>query len=229
MLVSINRIHAGLSNVWLIRHRGVILVDAGMAGSAPSTLKRLEAIGVPPKTIGLVVLTHGHGDHSGSAAAICAATGAKLAVHQADRRWVQQGTSPFPPGVTAYGRFFAGLMAVASPVSRSIMQVPPARADLIVGDDGLDLKSYGIAGRIVHTPGHTPGSLTVLLESGEAFVGCMAMNGLPFCLKPSLPIFAMDLPRAKESWRRLLRENIQTIYPAHGKPFPAEMMRGLLT
>lgn len=78
------------------------------------------------------------------------------------------------------------------------------------------------------TPGHTPGSISVLLDTGDAFAGCMTHNNPPFRLKPGLPIFAEDLPRLKESWKRLLEEGVKTIYPGHGNPFAAEEMRKAL-
>jgi glyoxylase-like metal-dependent hydrolase (beta-lactamase superfamily II) len=78
------------------------------------------------------------------------------------------------------------------------------------------------------TPGHSPGSVSVLLESGEAFVGDLAMNRFPLRLTPGFPIFADDPEQVVQSWRRLLQRDIRTIFPAHGKPFPADVMRAAL-
>ena len=93
------------------------------------------------------------------------------------------------------------------------MHIPPLAPDIVISNEGLDLGPYGLAGRVMHMPGHSPGSVTVLLDSGEAFVGDSAMNGLPFCRKPSLPIFADDVLLLKESWRRLLALGVTTVYP----------------
>jgi hypothetical protein len=57
----------------------------------------------------------------------------------------------------------------------------------------------------------------------------MAHNNLPFRLSPGLPIFAEDLPKVRESWRSLLKEGAETIYPAHGEPFSAEVIRKALS
>jgi hypothetical protein len=54
---------------------------------------------------------------------------------------------------------------------------PAAKVDLVLEDNGLFLMEYGIAGDIVDTTGHTYGSISVILESGEAFVGCLAQKG----------------------------------------------------
>ena len=66
--------------------------------------------------------------------------------------------------------------------------------------------------------------VSVLLDSGDAFVGDMAMNGLPLTLGPSLPIFAEDMSAVKNSWRKLIGMGVKKIYPAHGKPFPIEKL-----
>lgn len=85
-------------------------------------------------------------------------------------------------------------------------------------------KNILIKGKIVFTPGHSPGSISVVLDSGDAFVGDMAMNGLPLTTRPNLPIFAEDMTAVKNSWRKLIDKGVKKIYPAHGKPFPIEKL-----
>jgi len=104
------------------------------------------------------------------------------------------------------------------------IRVPSTVPDLLIGDEGLDLGPYGIEGRVVHTPGHSPGSLSVVLPSGEAFVGDLAMNGPPMCLQPSFGVFAHQPELVPASWRRLLELGVRTVYPAHGRPFPASAL-----
>ncbi|HAA85644.1 MAG TPA: hypothetical protein DCE14_04735 [Kosmotogaceae bacterium] len=102
------------------------------------------------------------------------------------------------------------------------------RADIVLGSEGLNLAEYGIAGEVIHTPGHTSGSVSVLLETGEAFVGCLAHSNFPFRYGPGLPILADEPQRLKSSWNTILERGAETIYPAHGKPFSAEAIRGIL-
>ena len=77
---------------------------------------------------------------------------------------------------------------------------------------------------MIYTPGHSWGSVSVLLESGEAFVGDLGMNMFPMRLTPGLPIFGDDMQVVNRSWRKLLSMGARMVYPAHGKPFPAEIM-----
>jgi glyoxylase-like metal-dependent hydrolase (beta-lactamase superfamily II) len=56
----------------------------------------------------------------------------------------------------------------------------------------------------------------------------MAMNKFPLRLSPGLPIFAEDLAQLMESWKKLLDQGAKTIYPSHGEPFSADVIRGAL-
>ena len=57
----------------------------------------------------------------------------------------------------------------------------------------------------------------------------MAHNNLPFRVGPGFPIFAEDLSNLRGSWILLLEQGAETIYPAHGKPFSAEIIRKALS
>ena len=106
-----------------------------------------------------------------------------------------------------------------------VEKVRPAGVDIRIGDDDWSLKDYGVAGKVVWTPGHTMGSVSVILDSGDALVGDLAMNMFPLTVRPGLPIFAVNEKALKRSWNRLLGMGVRTIWPAHGKPFPAEVMK----
>ena len=69
----------------------------------------------------------------------------------------------------------------------------------------------------------------MLLESGEAFVGDLMIGARFIRLKPGLPIFTEDLGMVIQSWRVLLESGARTIYPAHGKPFSANVFRELVS
>jgi len=174
--------------------------------------------------IRLILLTHGHWDHIGSVRDIKEFTGAQVALHRREKDWLEKSLKPLPPGVTRWGRTFAGIMAMFM----SSVHVPPTKVDMELGDREVSLTQYGIPGKIVPTPGHSSRSVSVLLESGEAFVGDLAMNGFPLRLRSGLPILAEDMQHVRKSWELLLAEGARTIYPAHGKPFSADVIRKAL-
>ena len=80
------------------------MIDAGMPGIADKLGKDLKKEGVDPRTIELMVLTHGDFDHSGSAAAIKKLTDCEIAIHSEDRELIEKGLFNWPPGVTTWGR-----------------------------------------------------------------------------------------------------------------------------
>ena len=89
---SVVQISAGQANVFLIQgDGGNILVDTATPGKADHILASLAAHGVLPEDIRLILITHGHIDHFGSAAALRERTGAPVAVHAGDAEALRQG------------------------------------------------------------------------------------------------------------------------------------------
>lgn len=216
MSVEVITIPLGFDQSYVLIADGVIAVDAGQPNKGADFVRALEAAEINPHDLKLVVLTHGHWDHIGSAREIKSLTGADLAIHRAEARRLEDSPTPLSPGVTAWGKIFEAVHQLFMP----LIKVPAAKADLVIDDDGLSLAEYGIPGQVVHTPGHSPGSVSVLLDSGEAFVGDLAMNKFPLTLSPSLPIFADDPAAVVSSWKKLMGLGAKTVFPAHGKPFP---------
>ncbi len=198
MGVRIDPIRLGITRCALIRGDGTLLVDAGVPRKARTFTRALARLGVAPAEIRLIVMTHGHFDHVGSARAISAMTGAPIAMREPDRGWLERGRAPLPPGATRWGRvMLVGLRAFAP-----LVPIEPAAVEIAIGDDGLDLAAFGVAGRVIPTPGHTAGSVSVLLPSGEAFVGDLAMNGFPMRRGPG----AADLRRRPRAGARGLAD-----------------------
>ncbi|MGM0655910.1 MAG: hypothetical protein ACQETR_11410 [Thermodesulfobacteriota bacterium] len=110
------------------------------------------------------------------------------------------------------GKIFARIIAVFMP----LVHIPATHVDIILDDNDFPLDQFGIAGKVISTPGHSFGSVSILLDTGEAFVGDLAMNAFPLRLTPGLPIFAEDMQKVKNSWDLLLDKGASKIYPAHG-------------
>ena len=88
MTQSIIQLHAGtFTNAFLVQgEAGRLLVDTGPPGAEGRLLAALAAQGVDPESLALILITHGHTDHYGSAAALREHTGAPLAMHAPGRR-----------------------------------------------------------------------------------------------------------------------------------------------
>ena len=208
----------GLVNVssYLIYRPGkAILVDCGPAGSEVKILETLDRLGLEPDMLQMLVLTHSHFDHAGSAGMLKELTGCKILIHATEAERLRQGFSPIPSGT----RWKAKVLVAAGRIfARKLMKYPGAEPDLRV-DRHYELDSVGFPGRIIHTPGHTYGSMVVLLEQGELISGD-TLFGL--ANKLHFPPFAEDLPALLSSWRLIRDLPVKVFYPAHGHKFSFE-------
>ena len=221
MKTRILPVKLGITNCFILQGDGAVLVDCGVPNQREAFLRHLQAHGISPKDIRLIVLTHGHYDHTGSAAAIKSLTGAPIALHRADADAVQKGETLTIQGVTGWGRVVAGLSRLGS----FAPAIPPLPIDTVLEDESISLEPYGIPGRVIHTPGHTQGSVSILLEGGHALVGDLAIAMPPLRFSPGLSILGSDIETVKASARKLLDLGACVIYPSHGAPFSAEVLR----
>jgi glyoxylase-like metal-dependent hydrolase (beta-lactamase superfamily II) len=224
MATTIYSKRLGINYCYLIESDGCILFDTGPAFSVLEIIKWIKTIPPDPRDLQLIILSHGHFDHAGAAARLKELTGAKIALHKNDLDIFEKGRSVLPTPVTTWGKVVRKMMKPAM----QLFSFEGSPVDVLITDDGLSLEEYGIRGRIIHTPGHTPGSISVVLDSGEALVGCMTHNAPPFRLVPDHPIFAEDLDLLWNSWKTLIDQGAEMIYPGHGKPFPVHKIEKVI-
>lgn len=215
----------GINRCYIIRQSGSILIDGGSPNEIKSIEKSINSFGLRQDEIKLVVLTHYHFDHAGSAADIRNLTGARLMIHRRDNDFLNKAEMIWPKGVNRWGKITSSIFKI---ILVNKMKFPETKADIVLDAKEFPLSDYGIDGKVVHTPGHTAGSLSVLLDTGDAFVGCMAHNNPPFRLKPGYPIYADDIELLKKSWEVLINMGAKTIYPGHGDPFPVSVIERIL-
>jgi len=218
--MDIHRINAGISSCYLIRDKGIVLVDAGVPGRIKKFNKKLKEFNIEPEDVKAIIITHCHWDHVGCLKELRELTGAKVMVHRNEKDQLEEGKLKIPPAVTRWGKTMQFLL---KGIGRNI-STEPNKVDVDIDDEGLSLKEYGLSGEIIFTPGHSLGSVSVVLDSGEAFVGDSAMNKFPLTTRPNLPIFAEDQAALKDSWKKIIDKGAKTIYPGHGKPFPIKKL-----
>ena len=221
MAVNIYPISLGMTQCYLIQDKGAIMIDVGAPKKIKNFIKGIEQAGIKPNDIKLIIPTHGHWDHIGSAKDIKEITGARIAMHHKEKEWLEKAQKHIPPAVTLWGHIISKTLGFLLP----LIHFPATKVDIILRDEDFSLTEFGIPGKIIYTPGHSPGSVSVLLETGDAFVGDLAMNSFPLRLSPGLPLFADDIQEVKNSLKLLLDKGATKIYPAHGKPFSAELIR----
>ena len=219
MSVASYKVHRiGLVNVssYLIYRPGeAILVDCGAAGSELKILEAFTRLSLEPAMLKLLVLTHSHFDHAGSAERLKELTGCKILIHRTEEERLRKGFSPIPSGTRWKAKLLVGVGRI---FARRLMKYPHAEPDLLV-DELFELGSFGFPGRVIHTPGHTYGSMVVLMEKGELITGDTTFG---LANKLHFPPFAEDLPALIRSWGKIRELPVKIFYPAHGHYFSFE-------
>lgn len=216
MNTAIIPIRLTFSNVFAIRAEKTIIVDSGNPGNGQRILNRLAQHGVQARDISLILLTHGHMDHFGSAPELRQLTGAPIALHPGDAANVRAGRNPEIQPTGLQGRLFA-------PMFRQ--QITPFEPDIWL-DAGFDLSAFGADGRLYETPGHSPGSVSLLLSDGSALVGDLLrgghLGGLLLPRQPEYAYFYDDLAQMQRSIRDFMSLRPRRLYVGHGGPLDAD-------
>jgi glyoxylase-like metal-dependent hydrolase (beta-lactamase superfamily II) len=184
------------SNAYLIDAKRKTLVDAGIDGAR--VLKGL------PEDLDLIVLTHCHYDHVAAVPEIARATGARVAIHEQDVPFLK---SDRITGAAMFGKRFPGLAI-----------------DLVLkGGDVIDLGDVKL--EVIHTPGHTPGSICLYEPKSKAmFTGDTVFEGGSFGRtdiggNPEHMINSLEL---------LAGYDVSALYPGHGRPVTDNARSSLL-
>ena len=196
-------------NSFIIVGRKTIIVDCGNPGDHEKILSKMDRLGIKKDDVSLILITHGHVDHYGGAHELKENIGCDLAVHKEDAGAVENGTNKPIRAWGFKGRFL-----------KNFLTEKHAKAvETDIKFEGLDLKNYGIDGKAISTPGHTPGSVSVILDSGQAIIGDLVMGGFLRSKSPNLPAFADDIKSVKKSLKIIMDHDPEIIYASHGGPF----------
>ncbi|MBM2831768.1 MAG: fold metallo-hydrolase [Dehalococcoidia bacterium] len=185
------------------------LIDAGGRGSLPLIGYALRRLGRSVGELKLVILTHYHPDHAGGLAELIHASSAMVAVHEAEAD-VISGQSPLP------NPYRNVLVARLTAPFLSRVQSQPVPVNYLLRDG--DELPIGGGARVVHTPGHTLGSICLyfpgkkLLIAGDAFRHSFRRLSLPASHVTRNPRLA------QQSLRRLLELDFKAICFSHSRP-----------
>ena len=206
--IKLVQILSGRSNVFLItNNQKYILVDTSAEFMWKTLQKRLDSLHV--KQIDLLILTHTHFDHAANACRIKEKYESAVIIHQSETRFLTTGENILPTGTNIFAKSLVKLFAKQF---ISIARFSPCNYDIIF-DDFFALADYSINGYLIHTPGHTQGSISVIIDNEIALVGD-TMFGIFWWTV--FPPFAADQDLLINSWGKLLKTNCKVFIPSHG-------------
>jgi glyoxylase-like metal-dependent hydrolase (beta-lactamase superfamily II) len=200
---------------------GVTLIDCGIAKAPPRIIAGLADIGRSPNDVTRIVLTHVHPDHAGGAAEMKRRTGAPVLAHSADREFAEAGRPPASDAGRLSGRIFRRLNRNTRFEAVEVA-TPLADGDLFDIAGGL---------RVLHTPGHSPGHVSLLHEpTGVLITGDAIFNVLG--LRRSPAVLCSDVRMTERTAHVLGEVDYQIAAFTHGPEIrqqARERVRRLLT
>jgi ribonuclease/clavin/mitogillin len=180
------------TNFWVVSAgRSRLLVDLGWPGKAAALFANLDRMGVPIAELRYGLATHYHIDHAGAAQDL-KLRGVPLLVTEQQvsaiplmKQWIK--ASDNYTEITTHDN-----VVIATSESRAL------------------LAKIGIGGEIVHTPGHSDDSVSLVLDIGCAFTGDLTMESM---------VATEDKDVVARSWQNLRDRGVTTIYAGHGSPY----------
>ncbi len=205
------------SRVYVIEGETLTLVDSGLPWNPRGIMRYIRSIGRRPEEVGQILVTHSHPDHVGGTASLARETGATVFAHRADTR--RRSNNSLKLGYT--GLF--GKMDSPHPLLGAV------GVDALVSDGDVLPIHGGI--RVIHTPGHTGGSLCFLMEESRALFSGDTIFSDGRRISRSAPFPGYDRDGYVRSLERLAGIGFEAVCGGHGEPLPrggAAALRDLL-
>lgn len=213
-MAEIHRIAGGNVNCYIVAHKDkAILIDTGRKKLREKVLKKCKDLHV-----NLIVLTHGHMDHCQNAAYLARTLNIPIAMSKKDRNLIPDNRKQSLSAKTFLGKIVLSV-SLSSFEKDTLETFEPE----IYLENGDDLSKYGIDAKVVELPGHTKGSIGLMVENDKLFVGDALMN----MVYPSVSLLYTDEQEMRSTANAIGESGEKTIYFGHGKPIHNRKWIGL--
>lgn len=205
---KLTRILGGRSNVFLLTSGSTnILIDTSVSLMWGMLQKRLRSLEV--NTIDYLIITHAHFDHAANASLIKAKFNPTVIVQKVEAEYLATGDNIIPNGSNPVTRFL--MNQIGKRIFKRFRYNPCEYNNVV--NDYLDLNQFGFNACLIHTPGHTPGSMSLIIDDEIALVGDTMFGVFP---RSIFPPFVLDPEEMIRSWGKLLETPCSLFLPSHG-------------
>ncbi len=208
--LDITMIKGGTDNCYIVSDRKeAILVDTGSGKYLKQVINACSQYDMK-----LIVLTHPHFDHAENAEAISRRFKIPVAYHREDDAIFDVYDSQ---PLQSYGAVGAVVLKLSLKQLRTTRVIRPANHFYVKNGDTFD--DYGFPSvKVVELPGHTRGSIGLLVGDNSLIVG----DALDNWIKPGMGHLYYDLETQKKTYEKIQSMGIKNIYYGHGKPTKAK-------
>ena len=174
---------------------GVTLIDAGMPGDASKIMEAVLKLGYAIHNVKRIYITHMDVDHAGSAAKLQQATRAPVACHTVEKEFLEHPNRRRPAKLWV------------RPLAAVIMQLPKFRIQPLTPDELLvDGQATPEGFTVIHTPGHTPGHISLLHKEKRLLITGDALTNFKGKMGPPVALYTPDMPNAQRSIWKLAKK-----------------------
>lgn len=208
---NIYQISLGWVNVFVIEDNGLTLIDTGSKGSAGKIFSAIKNSGKNPYDIKRIILTHAHPDHTGSAEEIKRILGVPVMAHREDAKIMRYGIACrkeicLTPGLKNW-------LIYELVIKRSGINIEPVNIDEQLSDHDLLPLLGGV--RVIHTPGHSKGHISLLAENEEVLIaGDLLSNNMGL----GLSVIYENMAEGISSILNVTDLDFDKMVFGHGKP-----------
>ncbi|WXG39856.1 MAG: MBL fold metallo-hydrolase [Candidatus Freyarchaeum deiterrae] len=181
----------------------LVLIDSGAGASFNLLVKNAETLGFKLTNLQALILTHKHIDHIGAAAKFRRNYGCEVIAHELDAQDIEKGEQ-FLTGAKSYG-----------------IKLEPCTVDLKLTQPETRLTFGNLEFNLIHTPGHTPGGISIVLDTkGKRVLFGQDIHG------PLIPEWGADLEQYRESMEKLINLKADILCEGHfGVYQPADKVK----